>query len=228
MSALVLCILHSAYVFPELVDAVKDKYLSGCYPLPNECKDRISERRFYEFIVASCYYGRLTMDELKQAYKFSEFVDYFLRSISMWSGKENFVLEDWIVPCWECIKAYHEEKVQNYAELLLHSVEHVVVPTQELLDLYIEVVSCCKARMFVQVKTPKILEFCNVDVDKALQLAEDLIKKDDYIEKNELIAFSQTCAETNRRDNARRLLNELCEEGRIGLETKEECGKLLK
>ena len=27
MSALVLCILHSAYVFPELVDAVKDKYL---------------------------------------------------------------------------------------------------------------------------------------------------------------------------------------------------------
>lgn len=228
MSALVLCILHSAYVFPELVDTIKDQYLSGCYSLPVECKDRISERRFYEFIVASCYYGRLTMDELKQAYKFSEFVDYFLRSISMWSGKENFVLEEWLVPCWESIKTYYEEKVQNYAELLLHSIEYVVVPTQELLDLYIEVALYCKDHMFVRVKTPKVLEFCNVDVEKALQLAEELIKKDIYIGKEELIVFTQKCAETNRKDNARKLLNELCNEGRIGLEIKEECGALLK
>ena len=228
MTTLMLCIFNSGYVFDELGISIRENYLSGRYSIPKECESRIIKDRLFEFIIASCYYKKLTMEEFEIACDDAEFVSYFLHSISIWSKKEEFVIEDWLIPCWKKVKDRHGDKKQEYAETLLHSIEDVLVPNEKLLDLYLEVVMCCKRHAFVHVKIEKVLDFCNVDVDKALELAKYLVEINDFVDNDELIVFTQKCVEVNRRDNARELLNWLSDEGRISLSKKEEIAGILK
>ena len=103
-----------------------------------------------------------------------------------------------------------------------------MVPNEKLLDLYLEAVSCCKRHTFVHVEMDRILEFCCIDADKTLKLAQALIEINDFVGNDELIVFTQKCVEVNRRDNARELLNWLSDEGRISLSKKEEIARILK
>ena len=228
MTTLMLCILNSSYVFDELGNAIRENYLSGRCSVPEECKGRIIKDRLFEFIIASCYYKKLTMREFEVACDDTEFVDHFLRSITLWSKKEDFVLEDWLIPCWEKVKNKFGDKKQQYVEVLLHSIESVVVPSKKLLDLYLEAVACCERHAFVHVKIERVLEFCSVDVNKSLKLAQALIEINDFVGNDELIVFAQKCVEVNRKDNARMLLNWLSDQGRISLSKKEEIARILK
>lgn len=228
MTTLMLCIFNSSYVFDELGIAIREKYLSGRCSIPKECEDRILKNRLFEFIIASCYYKKMTMQEFEKACDDIEFVDHFLHNISIWSKKEDFILENWLLPCWEKIKNKYGDKKQQYAETLLHSIENVTILNEKLLDLYLEAISCCKCHAFVRVKAERVLDFCSVNVDKTLQLAQALIAINDFVDIDEVIAFTRKCIEVNRRDDARILLNRLSDEGRISLSKKEEIANLLK
>ena len=226
MHSLLLCILNSHYVFEELVNAVKENYLSGLNDIPEECKDGILTNRLYEFIIASSQYEYLSQEDMKKAYAHPKFADYFLHSISVWSKKENFVLEDWLIPCWNCIKENNNE-IQDYAELLLHSIGDVVNPTERLLDLYLEALEYCSNSSWIYVDFPKMLEFIDINVDKGLLLSEGVIKANSFIDKDELLMFAKKCVEVERQESVRILLNWLSYKGRISLATKEEIAKLL-
>ena len=228
MTTLMLCILNSNYVFDELVNAIRKYYLSGCCSIPKECEGRILKDRLFEFIIASCYYKKLTMKEFEKACDDTEFVNHFLHSISIWSKKEEFVLEEWLIPCWEKVKNKHRDKKQQYAETLLHSIENALVPNEKLLDLYLDAVSCCERHAVMHVEMDSVLEFCSIDADKALKLAQALIEINDFVGNDEITLYTQKCVEVNRRDNARMLLNWLSDEGRISLSKKEEIAKILK
>lgn len=226
MHSLLLCVLNSHYVFEELVDAVKENYLFGLRDIPDECKDGVLTNRLYEFIIAACQYEYLSQEDMKTAYADSKFVDYFLHSISTWSKKENFVLEDWLIPCWNCIKENNNE-IQDYTELLLHSIGDVVNPTERLLDLYLEALEYCSNSSSIYVDFTKMLDFIDVNVEKGILLSEGVIKGNDFIDKDELLMFAKKCVEVERKESVRILLNWLSDEGRISLVVKEEIAKLL-
>lgn len=228
MSTLMMCILNSKYVFDELAISIKDKYLDGHYPIPNECNDKNMTSRLYDFIIASCFYEKLAMTEFEKACNSSEFVDYFLHTISIWSKKEGFVMEDWLVPCWSKIKNIHQDKLQDYACSLLYSINDIISPSERLLFLYSEAVLFCASHSFVHVKMSKVLEFCSINIDVALELAHSLIKVNDFVNEDQLIEFTNKCIELDRKDNVRVLLNELSDEGKLGLSKKDELAHLLR
>ena len=160
MTALILCTLNSGYLFKEVVEKIESSYLLGSTSIPDECKERVMSDHFYCYIVSAHYENSITTKAFEKAYTDCGFVEYFLRSLSMWAEKENFDAKKWLIPCWNHIRVkYTGEQLQEFARLLLHSVDDIKVHTEPLLDMYIDVSAYCSQKYSAHIFPTKLLPF---------------------------------------------------------------------
>lgn len=228
MSSLLLCTLNSQYVFEELVEAIKNNYLSGRYSIPEECKDGMLTDHFYDFIIASRHFNLLTKEDIVKAYIHPEFTEHLLRNFSTWNAKENFAIEEWLTSCWKYIKVnYDLLKQKQFAEMILHSIDDISEPTEVLLDLYIDVARHCNKSSSIYVQLSNVVVFFEVNKVKTFELISEIVEKVDFIDEDELEDIIKKCAEVGLGTKTRVLLNDLCDNGKISLNIRDELGKKL-
>lgn len=221
MTSLMFCVLNSSFVFSELIEKVKAYYLDKECLLPTECQDRYLPERFYSYIIAARYYNRLQANDFEKAYRDCGFIEHFLRNLSQWTSKESFVLDDWIIPCWKYIKSNYDQNTSKLVELIIHSLEYIVEPTEELLEIYLEVIDSYDDKMSVYIKPNKCLPFFKVNASKAAKLLYEIYDIVAFVNEDDLKLTIGTLKEYNLSREASSLLNMLTEKGKISNAQKE-------
>ena len=230
MTSLMLCVVNSRYLFKEIIEKIKIKYLSGEYSIPEECKDGILPDCFYAYIISARYENGLTQLEFELAYDDYNFLDYFLRSLSVWPEKEGFTLTEILPNCWAYIKAkYNSDDLQKLAELILHSADDVTIPTEALLDLYIDITTSCSKMNWFYIKVEKVLKFFEVNRIKAFQFTKNFFMFDDFIHFDELELVLQKYKSfgiSGYREDVYPFLNQLVIDGKINTSQREALAKI--
>lgn len=231
MASLMLCIVNSRYLFEEVIEKLKIKYLYEDCSIPEECKDGILPDNFYAYIISARYENRLTQDEFELAYKDFNFLDYFLHTLSAWPEKDDFSLTEILPNCWKHIKTKHNnDNLQKFAELMLHSADDVVNPTETLLDLYIDITTSCSKKNWFYIKIEKVLKFFDVNSVKAFQFTKNFFLFDDFIHLDELVLLLQKYKDvgiSNYRDDVYPFLNQLVTDGKITAAQREDLAKIV-
>ena len=228
MTALILCTLNSGYLFKEVVEKIESSYLLGSTSIPDECKERVMSDRFYSYIVSAHYENSITTKTFEKAYTDRGFVEYFLRSLSMWAEKENFDAEKWLIPCWNHIRVkYTGEQLQEFARLLLHSVDDIKVHTEPLLDMYIDVSAYCSQKYSVHISPTKLLPFFNISKSKSDTLLRYILDNRGFVVISELEEIIHKYKDNNLSREGRELLIMLASNGEISNQEKERLAKLL-
>ena len=224
---LLLSVVHSEYVFEELVKIAKRTYLLGKHAIPDECDHYLAEH-FYVYLMSAYHLKMLSSEEFEKAYADPAFVNQFLHSVSLWMKKPDFVFDEWIPPCWEYIKNHYDnDKIGEYATTLLHSIEDVSLPTEAILDLYLEVASRCSPKSFFHLDYESVLAFFNINAEKTNQLIYSMLEMDTYIEDEKLRVIISKYKELGLTREARTLLNMLTKKGELSVAEKENLAKLL-
>lgn len=222
MVSLAFCTLNSNYVFQEISDLVTNEYLIKQQELPNECKDRVMPDRFYDYIIAACYYNQIPLEIAQKAFFDYAFIEHLLRHIKTWSEKENFDVEKWIVPCWNYIKTNHPDRLSKVSVDYMHSINYIKDANETLLDTFCDAVKHIPKGSGFIAEINKILKFLTINVDKTSELLKQFLFANFFIEDTELELMVN---EYNKIKNCKRkctvILNELCEEGIIDTKTKE-------
>ena len=228
MTALVLCTLNSSYLFKEITEKIESTYLSASTYIPGECKDRILSDRFYSYVISARYEDSISQDSFEKAYSDSDFVEYFLRSLSMWAQKEKFDAEKWLIPCWKHIKTnYPPEKCQESSYLMLHSVDDINTYTEPLLNMYLDIVSLCSQKRSIHIKPIKLLPFLDVNKAKAHKLIQHILCHHGFIDTKDLEVIISNYKENELSREGSELLNMLTSNGEISNKEKERIAKLL-
>ena len=230
MASLMLCVVNSRYLFREVIAKIKTEYLSGDYSIPEECKDGILPDCFYAYIISARYENGLTQLEFELAYNDYNFLDYFLRSLSVWPEKEGFTLTEILPNCWTYIKAkYNSDDLQKLTELILHSADDVTIPTEALLDLYIDITTSCNKMNWFYINVEKVLKFFEVNPVKAFQFIKNFFMFDDFIHFDELELVLQKYKSfglSDYREDVYPFLNQLVIDGKINTSQREELAKI--
>ena len=228
MASLLICILNSGYIFTELIESVKKHYLENECFIPAECRDGVLPERLYSYIISARYHKELSVFDFEKAYPDENFLEYHLRCISLWAEKEDFFLDDWLIPCWRYIKNNCEvQKQQKLGELLMHSLEYVVDPDESLLDMYLDVVSCFKAQTYLHLTITNCLKFFETNAEKAKILILKIYELDANTSIEDLKSILSKFNDFGFSRDARTLLNMLTEKGEISNAQKEELARLL-
>lgn len=228
MTALILCCLNSNYIFKEIIEKIKLCYLQHSYSIPEECKDRILSDQFYSYVISSRYHNMLDSEDFEKAYADPEFVEYFLRCISIWAEKENFSFETYLIPCWAYIKSnYNTEKTKDFANLLMHSMDDMVLPTESILDMYLDIAENYLQPHSVHINHEKILLFFDLNKVKATRLIKTTLTHNGFIDIEKLKVILSKYKEYNLNRDASSLLNELSTNGIISNKDKENLAKIL-
>jgi hypothetical protein len=228
MTSLLFCISNSEYIFTELVECVRELYLENKCFIPAECKDGVLPERLYSYVISARYHKELSVVDFEKAYLDENFLEYFLRCISLWAEKDDFVLGDWLIPCWRYIKNNCDfQKQQKLGELLMHSLEYVVVPTEDLLDMYLDVVSCFGDQTYLYLTITNCLKFFEANATKTKELIQKIYSLDGYFPIDDLKTILSKFNEFGLGREARILLNMLTEKGEISNVQKEELVKML-
>ena len=227
ITTLLLSVVHSEYVFEELVKVSKKFYLSGVYTIPKDCDRNLAEH-FYIYLMSAYYLKMLSPEEFEKAYADPAFVNQFLHSVSLWMKKPEFNFEEWIPPCWEYIKQHYDnDKIGDFAITLLHSIDDLVSPSESVLDMYLEVVDCCSPQNFIYLDYERTLVFFDVNADKANRLIYSLLELDTYIKDEKLQVIISKYKEIGLEREARALLNMLTKKGELSTAEREHMAKLL-
>ena len=231
MTSLMLCIVNSRYLFKEIIEKIKIQYLYGSYLITEECKDGILPEHFYGYIISAFYNNGLSQLDFEKAYNDYEFLEYFLRSLSLWPEKEGFSLTAILPNCWNYIKSkYDGDELQNFAELTIHSAKDVVFPTEEILDLYIDVTNYLNKKHLYYGKIEKVLKFFDINPDKAFKFLKNFFVFDDFIHQDELCLMLKKYKEVGISDYRQEVypfLNKLLKDGKINTKEIEELVKLV-
>ncbi len=228
IKALLFCILNSGYVFAELTELVERHYLNEIPFIPEDCQNSALQERLYSYIISARNYGQLSLPTFEKAYKDERFLEHFLRCISIWAERDDFVLDDWLIPCWRYIKNNCEvQKQQKLGELLMHSLEYIVDPTEALLDMYLDVVSCFGDRTHLYLTITNCLKFFETNATKAKEFILKIYALDGYFPVDHLKAILSKFNAFDFGRDARTLLNMLTEKGEISNAQKEELVKIL-
>lgn len=228
MASLLICILNSGYIFTELIESVKKHYLENECFIPAECRDGVLPERLYSYIISARYHKELSVFDFEKAYLDENFLEYHLRCISLWAEKEDFFLDDWLIPCWRYIKGNCDaKKQQKMGELIMHSLEYVVDPTEGLLDMYLDVANCFKEQTYLYLTITNCLKFFETNAEKAKKLILKICELDANTSIEDLKSILSKFNAFGFGRDARTLLNMLTEKGEISNAQKEELVKIL-
>lgn len=229
MTSLAFCILNTNYVFQEISDLVTSEYLIKQQGFPNECKDRVMSDRFYDYIIAACYYNQITLENAKKAFFDYNFIEHLLHHIKIWSEKDNFNVESWIVPCWSYIKNnYPPDKKASFSADILHAIDCIGEANETLLDTFYEAANCIPKGRGFHAEINNVLKFLSIDLDKASNLLKLFLIAKFFVDEKELeLIVNEYNSIKNHRRKCIVILNELCEAGIIDTKTKEKFASLL-
>ena len=228
ITSLVLCTLNSSYLFKEIIEKIESTYLSASTTIPSECKDRILSDHFYSYIISARYESAISQDSFEKAYSDSDFVEYFLRSLSVWAQKEKFDAEKWLVPCWKHIKTnYPPEKCQESSHLMLCTIDDINIYTEPLLDMYLDIISLCSQKRTIHIEPIKLLPFLDVNKEKAHKMIQHILCYHGFIETKDLEVIICNYKEKELSREGSELLNMLTSNGEISNIEKERIAKLL-
>ena len=227
ITTLLLSVTQSEYVFEELIKVSKTFYLSGRYPIPED-SDRGLVERFYVYLMSAYYLKMLNYEDIEKAYADSAFMNQYLRSVSLWMKKTDFAFEQWLPRCWDYIKKHYDiVKIQNFAATLMHTIEDIITPTEDKLDLYLDVVSYCSPNEYIYLEHKGILPFFDVNAKKTVRLMRSIFECNTYIADESLQLIVRKYKEKNLEREACELLNMLATKGEISSAEKESIAKLL-
>ena len=120
--------------------------------------------------------------------------------------------------------------MQNFAELTIHSAKDVVFPTEEILDLYIDVTNYLNKKHLYYGKIEKVLKFFDINPDKAFKFLKNFFVFDDFIHQDELCLMLKKYKEVGISDYRQEVypfLNKLLKDGKINTKEIEELVKLV-
>ena len=228
MTALLLCVYNSKYVFSELVEKIKVEYLYKDQLISFNYREDSISNQFYSYIIAACYLKKLTFKEFSLAYKNEEFIKYFLENINRWADQEDFIAEEWLNPCWEYIKENLADiKIQQFAALMCRTIDMIRKPTEKIMDMYIEAIGKCGEDVYLYLNLSKLSVFFDRCALKARILVEAILRRKGYIDIKNLRIIISKYKENDMDREAKILLNMLTEKGEISTKEREDLAQLL-
>ena len=222
LSSLLFSIYTSNYLFDELVDLVKNKYIgSEVQILKNVSFGHLSDS-FYNFIMSAYFNELLTEEEYLNFFNDNNFIESLLSYLPTRIKKDGYDFNKWVLFTWEKIKQFCDTQHQSmYAEKILFILNEVDVFTNESLDLYIEIISCiAEKKHFYDLESLK--PYFSINFDKADKLMNDIIDKFSYVSLSkleEVISVYSCNHQTIRKGKI--ILNKLKDRGLINIQTYE-------
>lgn len=228
MTALLLCCLNSDYLFKEIIEKINRYYLQGSHRISKECNDNILSDQFYSYIISARYHNMLSAQNFEEAYADSEFLNHYLRCISAWAEKDNFDFDSYLIPCWTYVKSnYDSENIRNFASLLIDTIDEVRFPTEDLLDMYIDIAEKYLEKYSVHLDLEKVLIFFDINKEKASKLIESILTFLGVVDIEKVEILISKYKEFNLNREARSLLNMLSTNGMISNKQKEHLAEML-
>jgi len=178
MTSLLLCICNSNYLFDELINLIVEKYLNNEIILSKGLKYHILADRFYSYIMSAYNYEKLTLEDYTKSFKDSDFIDTLLMYLPYRIKEDCYDFNKWVIFSWNQIKLHcGTELINKYAEKMLYTLDEVKTPTEESLDLYLDVISYCKNEKYFS-GLESLLSYFKINYKKADKLINEIV--DEY------------------------------------------------
>lgn len=228
ITSLLLCICNSNYLFDELIELVKEKYLFSESTLMKGLKHHILSDQFYGFIMSAYNHNKITQEEYLNAFKDINYIKTLITYLPHRLKEDNYDFNKFVVLSWEQIKLKCNEKQQEeFANSILFTIDDLPQPTEEALDLYLDVVSYCVGdKSFYNLKA--LIPYFEINFEKADNLLNAIIDEYSYIsvkDLSEVILVYSLNREKMR--CGKRFLKKLKEKGVISIEAMENLAQKL-
>jgi hypothetical protein len=186
ISSLLLCVNNCNYLFDELINLIREKYLNSGAIISRKFRYHILQDSFYCFIMSAYNHNKITKEEYVNAFKDEDFIDTLLTYLPNRIKKDGYDFNKWVVFSWEQIKIHcNIEQKSKYADQILFTLDDVVQPTEDSLDLYLDVIPhCVGEKYFSSFKT--LLPYFDINYKKANKLLNEIIHEYTYVGIKEL------------------------------------------